>query len=54
LDSGDDPAVESLLNAATDKLFLELLATFTVQGQNVGTVTGTNYAPAKMIKHPKA
>jgi RecA-family ATPase len=54
LDDGDDPAVESLIHAATDKLFLELLAMFTAQEQNVGLATGTNYAPAKMVKHPKA
>ena len=54
LDAGDDPAVESLIHSAVDKLFLELLAIFTMQGQNVGTVTGTSYAPAKMVQHPKA
>jgi RecA-family ATPase len=54
LDTGDDPAVESLIHSAVDKLFLELLGIFTEQGQNVGIVTGTSYAPAQMAKHPKA
>jgi RecA-family ATPase len=54
LDNGDDPVVETLLNSTVDKLFLELLGIFTVQGQNVGIITGTTYAPAKMAKHPKA
>jgi hypothetical protein len=54
LDNGGDPAVENLINAKADSLFLELLAIFTEQGQNVGIVTGTSYAPAKMAEHPKA
>jgi AAA domain len=54
VDDGGDPTVENLVNAKTDKLFLELLAIFTEQGQNVGVATGTSYAPAKMAKHPKA
>lgn len=54
LDTGEDPAVESVIHAAADKLFLELLAVFTAQGQNVGIITGTSYAPAKMAAHPKA
>jgi RecA-family ATPase len=54
LDAGNDPVVESLLNSTVDKLFLELLGIFTAQGQNVGIVTGTSYAPAKMAEHPKA
>jgi RecA-family ATPase len=54
LDNGPDPVVETLVNSTVDKLFLELLSIFTAQGQNVGIVTGTTYAPAKMAKHPKA
>jgi hypothetical protein len=54
LDSGPDPVVETLVNSTVDKLFLELLGIFTTQGQNVGIMTGTTYAPAKMAKHPKA
>ncbi len=53
-DDGEDPAAVTIMNAAVDKLFLELLAIFAEQGQNVGIVTGTSYAPAKMAKHPKA
>jgi RecA-family ATPase len=53
LDDGADPVVETMVNATVDKLFLELLAVFTTQGQNVGIATGTNYAPAKMAEHPK-
>jgi RecA-family ATPase len=54
LDTGGDPAVEALVNATADKLFLELLALFGAQDQNVSTKTGANYAPAKMASHPKA
>jgi RecA-family ATPase len=54
LDNGPDPVVETLVNSTVDKLFLELLGIFTGQGQNVGIITGTTYAPAKMAKHPKA
>jgi RecA-family ATPase len=54
LDNGDDPVVETLVNSTVDKLFLELLGIFTAQSQNVGIITGTTYAPAKMAKHPKA
>jgi RecA-family ATPase len=54
LDNGDDPIVETLVNSAVDKLFLELLALFTEQGQNLVTSGGKNYAPAKMVEHPKA
>lgn len=53
LDDGDDPIAQSLVNSSIDKLFLELLALFTAQGQNLGIVTGTNYAPSKMALHPK-
>src|SRR5258707_4656388 len=51
---GGDTVVETLLNSSIDKLFLELLALFKDQGQNVGIVSGTNYAPAKMAARPKA
>jgi RecA-family ATPase len=54
LDDGHDPVVETLLNAVIDTLFLELLDLFTAQDQKIGIATGTNYAPAKMAKHPKA
>ncbi|SIN83498.1 RecA-family ATPase [Bradyrhizobium erythrophlei] len=54
LDNGADPVVETLVNSTVDKLFLELLGIFTAQSQNVGIITGTTYAPAKMAKHPKA
>jgi RecA-family ATPase len=54
LDDGDDPTVAVLVNSKIDKLFLELLALFNAQRQNVGIVTGTSYAPAKMALHPKA
>ena len=54
LDDGGDSIVETLVNSKIDKLFLELLALFTEQGQNLGTSGGKNYAPAKMAEHPKA
>jgi RecA-family ATPase len=54
LDDGGDPVVENLVNSRIDKLFLELLALFIEQGQNLGTSGGKNFAPAKMAAHPKA
>ena len=54
LDNGGDPVVELLINSNTDKLFLELLALFNAQNQNVSSKPGANYAPAKMELHPKA
>jgi RecA-family ATPase len=54
LDNGGDPVVENVINGKTDALFLELLALFADQGQNLGIQPGTSYAPAKMAKHPKA
>ena len=54
LDEGGDPVVQSLIDAKTDDLFLDLLELFNEQGQHVGIVTGTTYAPAKMAGHPKA
>jgi RecA-family ATPase len=54
LDNGGDPVVESVINGKIDSLFLELLALFADQGQNLGIQPGTSYAPAKMAKHPKA
>jgi hypothetical protein len=53
LDGGTDPCVASLIGAKTDKLFLELLALFTSQSQNVGLKKGTSYAPSLMAEHPK-
>jgi hypothetical protein len=54
LDDGPDPVVENVVNGKTDAVFLELLAMFNEQDQNVSTKTGANYAPAKMALHPKA
>jgi RecA-family ATPase len=54
LDSESDPVIDGLIHATEDALFLELLALFTEQGQNVTATKGTAYAPAKMAKHPKA
>lgn len=54
LDQGGDPVVQSLVDAKTDALFLDLLELFNEQNQHVGIVTGTTYAPAKMAGHPKA
>ncbi len=53
LDSGPDPVVENVISSKADALFLELLALFGEQGQNLGVQPGTSYAPAKMAKHPK-
>ena len=54
LDEGGDPAVEAIINSRVDKLFLELLALFKDQGQNVGTVTGTTYATGQDGGSPKS
>ncbi|WP_455918835.1 AAA family ATPase [Ensifer canadensis] len=50
-ESGSSPGV-SLTNRKAEQTFVELLRTFTRTGQNVGASPGTNYAPAKMSKHP--
>ena len=42
LDDGGDTVVEALLNSRIDKLFLELLALFNDQGQNLTTSGGKN------------
>jgi RecA-family ATPase len=54
LDNGGDPVVENVINGKADALFLELLALFNEQHQNVSSKPGANYAPAKMELHPKA
>lgn len=54
LDKGIDAATENIINARVDSIFLELLRLFTEQQQNLCTSPGTSYAPAKMLKHPKA
>jgi RecA-family ATPase len=54
LDDGGDPLVETLANSHIDKLFLELLALFSSQEQNLTSKSGANYAPAKMALHPQA
>jgi RecA-family ATPase len=54
VDEGPDPAVGNFINKKSEEVFIELLHLFTVQGQNVGVATGTSYAPAKMVGHPKA
>jgi RecA-family ATPase len=54
LDEGGDPLVQSLIDAKTDALFLDLLELFNEQHQNVSSKPGANYAPAKMADHPKA
>jgi hypothetical protein len=51
--SGPSPAV-GLLNRKAERTFVELLRIFACTGQNVGAAAGTNYAPAKMSKHPAA
>jgi RecA-family ATPase len=38
----------------TESMFLELLDKFTAQGRNVGTATGTSYAPKLFSDHPDA
>lgn len=53
VDNGPDPLVENLLGSRADALFLELLALFGEQGQNLGVQPGTSYAPARMAKHSK-
>ncbi|MGY4502380.1 RecA-family ATPase [Bradyrhizobium sp. GM24.11] len=53
LDSGPDPVIEGLIGSKTDALFLDLLALFTEQGQNLGVQPGTSYAPVKMAKHTR-
>lgn len=54
LDDGLPSAEAGLLNRKADETFRELLSLFNRTNQNVSDVTGTNYAPAKMAKHPNA
>ncbi|AVA21195.1 AAA family ATPase [Rhizobium sp. NXC24] len=54
LDDGKPAAGSMLLAAKAERVFRDLLSLFNRTGQNVSDVTGTNYAPAKMAKHPDA
>lgn len=54
LDDGKPSPASGLLNRQAEKTFKELLSLFNRTGQSVSDVTGTNYAPAKMVKHPDA
>ncbi|MDI7923386.1 bifunctional DNA primase/polymerase [Ferirhizobium litorale] len=50
---GSSPAI-GLINRKVEKAFIDLLRIFARTGQNVGASAGTNYAPAKMARHPAA
>ncbi|HEV7305225.1 bifunctional DNA primase/polymerase [Ensifer sp.] len=52
--AGGSSQAIGLINRKAEKVFIELLRTFSRTGQNVGASAGTNYAPAKMAKHPAA
>jgi len=52
--AGGSSQAIGLINRKVEKVFIELLRTFSRTGQNVGASAGTNYAPAKMAKHPAA
>ncbi|MBX5017482.1 MULTISPECIES: bifunctional DNA primase/polymerase [Rhizobium] len=51
--AGSSPAI-GLLNRQAERTFIDLLRTFSRTGQHVGASPGTNFAPAKMAKHPSA
>ncbi|MDR9762479.1 bifunctional DNA primase/polymerase [Rhizobium redzepovicii] len=51
--AGSSPAI-GLINRKAEKIFIDLLRTFSRTGQTVGASPGTNYAPAKMAKHPNS
>lgn len=53
-DSATEPAMMGAINKKVDDLFVALLSKFNRLGQRVGVSTGTNYAPAKMVKHDDA
>lgn len=54
LDDGKPSEGAALVASNADRVFLTLLSLFNRTNQNVSDVTGTNYAPAKMAKHPDA
>jgi hypothetical protein len=54
LDSGPDAVGDNLVNATTDKLFMDLLAMFTEQGQDLSPKPSSTYAPTVMARDPKA
>lgn len=54
LDSGLDPAVETMLNSEADALYLDLLTTLNGQGQYLSPAPSVTYAPAVMAKQSKA
>lgn len=54
LDDGKPSVAANLVNKQAERTFLKLLSLFNRNGQNVSDVSGTNYAPAKMSKHPDA
>ncbi len=54
LDDGKPSAAAGLINKQAETTFKQLLSLFNRTGQTVSDVTGTNYAPAKMARHPDA
>ncbi|TIQ43410.1 AAA family ATPase [Mesorhizobium sp.] len=54
LDDGKPSPAAGLLNKHAEQAFKTILSTFNRNGQHVSDGTGTNYAPAKMEKHPEA
>ncbi|MBZ9904795.1 AAA family ATPase [Mesorhizobium sp. BR115XR7A] len=54
LDNGRPSPTVGVANMLAEKAFKDILSLFNRTGQHVSDVTGTNYAPAKMAKHPDA
>lgn len=54
LDDGKSLESIAVANQRAETAFKDMLALFNRTNQNVSDVTGTNYAPAKMAKHPDA
>ena len=54
LDTGADLAVESVIHAAADDVFMAVFSKLTAQGQALGPNVGPSYAPKKIFGHPDA
>jgi RecA-family ATPase len=54
LDDGKPAMAEALLDAKSDRIFVDVLSMLNRQGRNVCHVPGTTYAPAVMAKLPEA
>ncbi|MEF2548906.1 AAA family ATPase [Aurantimonas sp. E1-2-R+4] len=54
LDDGKASPAAGLMRKRAEEVFINVLSIFTRTGQSVSDVSGTNYAPAKIAKHPES